>query len=90
MENDNGKKNATNSICDDGLSVEDLVYREKFHIMSKRCNQIEADNLRLINLTYHTKKLTKKCHKEKRILIDRLDQKKDGFRDIKRPAFIEV
>lgn len=87
----NGDCQVNGDINDDsGLSVEELVYREKFHIMTKRCKQIEADNLRLINLIYHTKKLTKKCLKEKKILVDRLEQKKDGFQSIKRPAFIEV
>lgn len=79
-----------NGNDESGLSSEDLHYREKFHIMSKRCKQIEADNLRLINLIYHTKKITKKCCKEKKILIDRLDQKKDKFRSIKRPEYVEV
>ena len=98
MKTDKSHPRAMNGDCevngdindDSGLSVEELVYREKFHIMTKRCKQIEADNLRLINLIYHTKKLTKKCLKEKKILIDRLEQKKDGFQSIKRPAFIEV
>ncbi|XP_012255138.1 non-histone protein 10 isoform X2 [Athalia rosae] len=57
------------------------VYKRKYQLLLERCEILQQDNERLVYRIQKVRKLLKRTRKEKKFLIDRLDQHGDRWRE---------
>ncbi|XP_015109879.1 high mobility group B protein 6 [Diachasma alloeum] len=57
------------------------IYKRKYQLMLDRCELLQQDNERLVYRIQTVRKLLKRTRKEKKFLIDRLDQHGDRWRE---------
>ncbi|OXU23882.1 non-histone protein 10 [Nasonia vitripennis] len=57
------------------------VYKRKYQLLAERCEVLQQDNERLVHRIQQARKLLKRTKKEKKYLINRLDQHGDNWRE---------
>ncbi|XP_012276123.1 high mobility group B protein 2 [Orussus abietinus] len=57
------------------------IYKRKYQLLLDRCEILQQDNERLVYRIQTVRKLLKRTRKEKKFLIDRLDQHGDRWRE---------
>lgn len=57
------------------------IYKRKYQLLLDRCEVLQQENERLVYRIQHVRKLLKRTRKEKKFLIDRLDQHGDRWRE---------
>ncbi|KAL8616535.1 hypothetical protein ACOMHN_036567 [Nucella lapillus] len=65
------------------------AFLNKYFSLRKRCEQLQQSNEKLVNRVQHVKKLMKRYKRDKRYLINRLDDHDDGFREAQVPVMWE-
>ncbi|KAK6623788.1 hypothetical protein RUM44_010644 [Polyplax serrata] len=63
-----------------GESREEMVYRRKYQMLLERCEVLQQDNERLVHRIQQVYKYTRQVRKEKKFLINRLDNYGDNWR----------
>ncbi|XP_028163684.1 non-histone protein 10 [Ostrinia furnacalis] len=62
------------------LPPEEETYRRKYQLLLERCEVLQQDNERIVNRIHQAKTVTKRYRKDIKLLIERLDRHRDGFR----------
>ncbi|KAL0278755.1 UNVERIFIED_CONTAM: hypothetical protein PYX00_000480 [Menopon gallinae] len=63
-----------------GESHEELTYRRKYQMLLERCEVLQQDNERLVHRIQQVYKYTRQVRKERKFLMDRLDNYGDNWR----------
>ncbi|KAJ8678923.1 hypothetical protein QAD02_014710 [Eretmocerus hayati] len=61
--------------------TDDDVYKRKYQLLAERCEVLQQDNERLVYRIQQAKKVLKQVKKEKKYLINRLDQHGDAWKE---------
>lgn len=65
-------------------------YRVKSQFLSQRCQQIQRDNDRLIDMLSQTRTLVSRLKRQQKVLMKRLSRHEPEFRTSRLPLFTEV
>lgn len=63
-----------------GESHEEMTYRRKYQMLLERCEVLQQDNERLVHRIQQVYKYTRQVRKERKFLMDRLDNYRDNWR----------
>ncbi|XP_032677471.1 high mobility group B protein 6 isoform X2 [Odontomachus brunneus] len=65
------------------------IYKKKYQLLLERCEILQQENERLVYRIQRVRKLLRRTRKEKKFLIDRLDQHGDRWREAPMGVFEE-
>lgn len=68
----------------------DHPYRIKCQLLQQRCQVIQRDNERLIDLMHQTRSLINRLQRQQRVLVKRLSRHEPEFRTRRLPLFTEI
>lgn len=77
-----GSGNVSDDSDDDMENADVDIYRRKYQLLLERCEVLQQDNERLVHRIQQVKKLLRKSRKERKYLMDCLDQHADNWRTV--------
>lgn len=80
-----GSNNLSDDSDDEVENGEVDTYRRKYQLLLERCEVLQQDNERLVHRIQQVRKLLRRSRKERKFLMDRLDQHGDNWRNIQLP-----
>ncbi|XP_049800881.1 high mobility group protein B2 isoform X1 [Schistocerca nitens] len=66
---------------DDVENAEVDIYRRKYQLLLERCEVLQQDNERLVHRIQHVKKMLRRYRRDRKFLMDCLDQHGDNWRN---------
>ncbi|KAJ4444015.1 uncharacterized protein [Periplaneta americana] len=80
-----GHNNMSDESDDEIENSEVDTYRRKYQLLLERCEVLQQDNERLVHRIQQVRKLLRRSRKERKFLMDRLDQHRDNWRNVQLP-----
>ncbi|XP_064613622.1 uncharacterized protein LOC135477446 [Liolophura sinensis] len=71
------------------LSAQETAFLKKYFTLRKKCEQMQQANEKLVNRLQHVKKIIKKYKRERRFLVNRLEEYGDNYKDVPVPVMWE-
>ncbi|KAL5006573.1 hypothetical protein ScPMuIL_015379 [Solemya velum] len=69
--------------------AQESAFLKKYFSLRKKCEQIQQANEKLVNRLQHVKKIVKRYKRERRFLVNKLDDHGDSYRDAQVPVMWE-
>lgn len=73
----------------DNEQIEKDTYPKKYKLLLERCEVLQLDNERLVHRIQQVRKILRRCRKERKFLMDRLDQHGDNWRNAQLPLTLD-
>ncbi|KDR09064.1 non-histone protein 10 isoform X2 [Zootermopsis nevadensis] len=80
-----GSNNLSYDSDDEVEKNEVDTYRRKYQLLLERCEVLQQDNERLVHRIQQVRKMLWRSRKERKFLMDRLDQHGDNWRNVQLP-----
>ncbi|KAK7869606.1 hypothetical protein R5R35_003391 [Gryllus longicercus] len=65
------------------------TYSKKYKLLLERCEVLQLDNERLVHRIQQVRKILRRCRKERKFLMERLDQHGDNWQNMQLPLTLD-